>query len=75
MAKIYYHDTLWFLEKLHYTKFAKVVCTARTIYILIMPMGFSAMLPFSWKTLRGKDCRHPIALMGVAYIFGHCGLN
>ena len=22
-------------------------------------------LPFSWTTLRGKYCRHPIAVMGV----------
>ena len=27
--------------------------------------GFWQCLPFSWKTLRGKHCRHPIAIMGV----------
>jgi hypothetical protein len=29
------------------------------IYIPITAMGFSACLPFSWTTLRGKQCRHP----------------
>ena len=27
--------------------------------------GFRQWLPFSWTTLRGKHCRHPIAVMGV----------
>ena len=27
--------------------------------------GFQECLPFSWTTLRGKHCRHPIAVMGV----------
>ena len=26
---------------------------------------------FSWTTLRGKHCRHPIAVMGVVDTFGH----
>jgi hypothetical protein len=26
--------------------------------------GFRQCLPFSWTTLRGKHCRHPIAVMG-----------
>ena len=26
--------------------------------------------PFSWTTLRGKHCRHPIAIMGVVDTFG-----
>ena len=26
--------------------------------------------PFSWTTLRGKHCRHPIAVMGVVDTFG-----
>ena len=29
-------------------------------------------LPFSWTTLRGKHCRHPIAVMGVVDTFGQC---
>ena len=29
-------------------------------------------LPFSWTTLRGKHCRHSIALMGVVDTFGQC---
>ena len=28
-------------------------------------------LPFSCTTLRGKHCRHPIAVMGVVNTFGH----
>ena len=33
--------------------------------------GFRQCLPFSWTTLRGKHCRHPIAVMGVVDTFGH----
>ena len=29
-------------------------------------------LPFSWTTLRGKHCRHTIAVMGVVDTFRHC---
>ena len=32
--------------------------------------GFWQCLPFSWTTLRGKHCRHPIAIMGVVDTFG-----
>ena len=32
--------------------------------------GFRQCLPFSWTTLRGKQCRHPIAVMGVVDTFG-----
>ena len=32
--------------------------------------GFWQCLPFSWTTLGGKHCRHPIAVMGVADTFG-----
>ena len=32
---------------------------------------FRQCLPFSWTTLRGKHCRHSIALMGVVDTFGH----
>ena len=31
--------------------------------------GFQQCLPFSWKTLRGKYCRYPIAGMGVVDMF------
>ena len=34
--------------------------------------GFRQCLPFSWKTLRGKHCPHPIAVMGVVEMFGPC---
>ena len=32
--------------------------------------GFRQCLPFSWTTLRGKHCQHPIAVMGVVDTFG-----
>ena len=32
--------------------------------------GFQQCLPFSWTTLRGKHCWHPIAVMGVVDLFG-----
>jgi hypothetical protein len=31
--------------------------------------GFWQCLPFSWTTLRGKHCWHPIAVMGVVDTF------
>ena len=31
--------------------------------------GFRAS-PFNWTTIRGKYCRHPIAMMGVVDTFG-----
>ena len=34
--------------------------------------GFRQCLTFSWTTLRGKHCRHPIAVMGVVDTFGLC---
>ena len=34
--------------------------------------GFRQCLPSSWTTLRGKHCRHPIAVMGVVDTFGLC---
>ena len=32
--------------------------------------SFRQWLPFSWTTLRGNNCRHPIAVMGVVDTFG-----
>ena len=32
--------------------------------------GFQQCLPFSWTTLRGKHCRHPIVVMGVLDTLG-----
>ena len=37
--------------------------------------GFRQCLPFSWTTLRGKHCQHPIAIMGVVDTFGHYLVN
>ena len=37
--------------------------------------GFQQCLPFSWTTLRGKHCRHPIAVMGVVDTFGPANLG
>ena len=47
---------------------------ART-YLSTTPLrqwGFWQCLLFCWTTLRGKHCRHPIAVMGVVNTFGHC---
>ena len=33
--------------------------------------GFRLCLPLSWTTLRGKHCRHSIAVMGVQICSGH----
>ena len=32
--------------------------------------GFRQCLPFSWTTLKGKHCRHPIVVIGVVDMFG-----
>ena len=40
----------------------------------LLQWGFRQCLPFSWTTLRGKHCRHPIAVMGVVDMFGLCPL-
>ena len=37
--------------------------------------GFPQCIPFSWTTLRGEHCWHPIAVMGVVYTFGLGLLN
>ena len=39
--------------------------------IMAMQWGFQQCLPISWTTLRGKHCRHPIAVMGVVGKFRH----
>ena len=39
---------------------------------LLQQWGFRQCLPFSWTTLRGKHCWHPIAVMGVVDTFGQC---
>ena len=38
---------------------------------LVWQCGFRQCLPFSWTTLRGKHCRHPIAVMGIVDTFRH----
>ena len=40
------------------------------IYNPITAMGFSAMFTFSWTILRGKNCRHHIAVIRVVDTFG-----
>ena len=49
-----------------------VVCVPERIYNPSMAMGFLAMFNLHWITLRGKHCRHPIAVMGVVDTFGLC---
>ena len=40
------------------------------IYNPITAMVFSAMFTFSWTILRGKNCRHHIAVIRVVDTFG-----
>ena len=40
------------------------------IYNPISAMGFLQCLLFSWTTLRGKHCWHPIAVTGLVDTFG-----
>ena len=44
-------------------------------YLQITAMGFSAMFTFQLDNTEGKHCRHPIAVMGVVDMFGHCGFT
>ena len=63
----------WFLKE---RKIATETCCAKDskperIYNPITALcGFRQCLPFSWTTLRGKHCRHSIAIMGVVDTFG-----
>ena len=49
-----------------------MIAYLQRIYNPITAMGFRQCLPFSWTTLRGKHCRHPIAVMGVVDTFEQC---
>ena len=58
--------------------FQKNTCATLSIYYCHSPnvsttplrqWGFRQCLPFSWTTLRGKRCWHPIAVMGVVDTF------
>ena len=53
--------------------FGKLCLNVSTTPLWIL--GFRQCLPFSWTTLRGKHCRHPIAVMGVVDTFGNCNLT
>ena len=52
------------------TTYCPNICTTS-----LRQWGFRQCLPFSWTTLRGKHCRHPIAVMGVVDTFGRCMLK
>ena len=39
------------------------------IYNSITALGFQLCLSFSWTTLRGKHCQHPIVVIGVVDTF------
>ena len=38
----------------------------------LLQWGFRQCLPFSWTTLRGKHCKHPIAVKRVVDTFRSC---
>ena len=63
-----------FHEKISFHKSMNIedALTALCLNVSTTPLrqwGFRQCLPFSWTTLRGKHCRHPIALMGVVDTF------
>ena len=65
--RIFSMTTLWF-DKFFW--FAKLFNDGGVTTIAIWEWGFHQCLPFSWTTLRGIHCRHPIAVMGVVDTFG-----
>ena len=63
-------DQFYFIKKCSYNY---AVGNTQYLNISTTPLwqwGFWQCLPFSWTTLRGKHCRHPIAVMGVVDTFG-----
>ena len=61
-------------DRAHYknldaTYYKKMIHTVGT-YLQLHYGNVRQCLPFSWTTLRGKHCRHPIAVIGVVDTFG-----
>ena len=72
--QVHIDRTLLWSFKPQYTKLVtnKSRSFLERIYNPIMAMGFWQCLPFSWTTLIGKHCRHPIAVMGDVDTFRRC---
>ena len=63
----------YFFEPVYFTELAQNIVKPSGPNVSTTPLqqwGFRKCLPFSWTTLRGKHCRHPIAVMGVVDTFG-----
>ena len=64
-------DQFYFIKKCSYNY---AVGNTQYLNISTTPLwqwGFWQCLPFSWTTLRGKHCRHHIAVLGAVDTFGH----
>jgi hypothetical protein len=55
--------------------FAKMNNDCKAFATPITGIGCQQCLLFSWTILRGKDCPHPIAVIGFAHDFGLCGIS
>ena len=52
------------------TRLCHVIYCSNVSTTPLRQWGFRQCLSFSWTTLRGKHCRHPIAVMGVVDTVG-----
>ena len=81
-----YLDTLWQCLSLSFDRIQKAVKLQNNSHLQMaiflhclnvsttpLPQwGFRQCLPFSLTTLRGKHCRHPIAVTGLVDTFRQC---
>ena len=58
------------LLELHKQDFQGTVLCPNVSTTPLRRWGFRQCLPFCWKTLSSKNCRHPIAVMGVVDTLG-----
>ena len=66
-------DSSLLSQQMQYCLATLLVYMALSLNVSTTPLrqwGFRQCLHFSWTTLRGKHCRHPIAVMGVVDTFG-----
>ena len=75
------HGSPYFCHKVVLPKFISgcrmdLICsTSRPKRIYNPITAFWQCLPFSWTTIRGKHCWHPIAIMGVVDTFKQCFIS
>ena len=58
------------LLELHKQDFQGTILCPNVSTTPLRQWGFRKCLPFCWKTLSSKHCRHPIAIMGVVDTLG-----